>query len=153
MNHGDKSPVGQGNDSARSARKCDGSVGSYQDDDERQTNNYKYLVADDLQKLRNSSHHGGAQAMDQDDSEHDAIIKGLLYPAIQNDNDSDGADFFEEDYQIAQAAVNNSVTAVASAINDRDNENRRDSQRRDSQRSRYRLGHDYPDLVGEKLRR
>ena len=39
-----------------------------------------------------------------DDDEHNDIIKGLLYPGLEEEEDGD-CDFFEEDYEMAQAAV------------------------------------------------
>jgi hypothetical protein len=142
MNHGDKSPVGQGN--ARNLLQVTGSAGS-SPNDSRQTNNYKYLVAEDLQKLR-SSDHNCTQTMDEDDTGHDAIIKGLLYPGIEQNDDDDVDEFFDEEYERAQTAVSNAVTAAAPSNNALNNDS-------DSQRSRHRLGNEYSDLVGEKLRR
>jgi hypothetical protein len=144
MNHGDKSPVGQGN--AGNRWKVTGSAGSTPNDS-RQTNNYKYLATEDLQKLRNSDHNC-TQAMDEDDAEHYAIIKGLLYPGIEQDGDDDVDEFLiDEDYEGAQTAVNNAVTSAAPSNNALNSDNS------DSQRSRHRLGNEYSDLVGEKLRR
>jgi hypothetical protein len=143
MNHGDKSPVGQGN--ARNLLKVTGSAGS-PPNDSRQTNNYKYLVEEDLQKLRNSDHNH-TQAMDEDDTEHDEIIKHLLYPGIEQNDDDDLDEFFDAEYEGAQTAVNNAVTAAAPSNNALNSDNS------DSQRSRHRLGNKYSDLVGEKLQR
>ena len=47
-----------------------------------------------------------------DDDEHDDIVKGLLYPGIQEDSENDDldCDFFEEDLEMAEAAVRNTDT-------------------------------------------
>ena len=118
MNHWDFSPVGNVNEVARKkgtpTQEVEGGSSStnYKNDDK-----YKYLVGTEerLEKLRRSSHHrhsshhprsNHARRVDaMDDDEHNAIIKGLLYPGLEEEADEGDCDFFEEDYELAQAAV------------------------------------------------
>ncbi|CAJ1959334.1 unnamed protein product [Cylindrotheca closterium] len=166
MNFAGLSPVaGNGNDSGRRLPRSQDTAASggsnMTPNETRQTHNYKYLVADELQKLRDSSHHAqrGERSLDTE-SEHNGIIKGLLYPGIEQneDEDDDIDDFFEEDYQMAQANVNPSV--VRGIIPNRSqmmdiDRHTNNMDTTDSQRSRHRLrlGNEFTDLVGEKTRR
>lgn len=169
MNFNGLSPVaGNGNDSGRRfprSQDTAASGGSNMTPNEtRQTHNYKYLVADELQKLRNSSHHAqrGERSLDTEE-EHNNVIKGLLYPGIEQnvpDEDDDIDDFFEEDYQLAQANVQPSIVRGIipnrSQMMDIDHYNTINNvDATDSQRSRHRLrlGNEFADLVGEKIRR
>lgn len=118
MNHWDFSPVGNTNEVARKkgtpTQELDGgSPNNFKNDDK-----YKYLVGTEerLEKLRRSSHHRHSSHQHRsnhatrrvdamDDDEHNGIIKGLLYPGLEEENDEGECDFFEEDYEMAQAAV------------------------------------------------
>ena len=133
----------------------------------------KYLLAEDLQKIRrsnHSSHHARREVMDDNDEDHDAFIKGLMYPGLETSMD-DYEDFFEEDYDEELQAMESSmdltnsapvVPSVASYPNT-SNSNERYSEDTRLQADYYcdyysnnyrpRPRSDYPDMVGEKLRR
>ena len=110
MNNWNASPVLQTNEVA----------GKYtpKDDDrppeQRQPEPKNQFLAGDLQKIRRSNHtseqHHRQDAMDDD--EHDEIIKGLLYPGLEDSTTS--CEFFDDDYELAQSAVvRTSLSAAA----------------------------------------
>lgn len=153
MNHGDKSPVGAGNETSRKRLTRPDGTTPPNNNDKRQTNNYKYLIAEDLQKLRRSNHSSHqARARGTDDmqeSDHDNVIKGLLYPGIEQSENSN-ADFFEDDYMTAQEAVNQNSTSSSSMAVSEDASNTN----RDHRRQRYPPARsEYADLAAQKLGR
>ena len=150
----------------------------------------KYLMSmsEDLEKLRRSSHHmrnsshhlrnattarrPRHQESHEDamgDAEHDEIVKGLLYPGLEeegddvdnmDDSDEFGCDdFFEEDLAMAQAAVSNSrgsggssrtsPSSIADLLN-----NTSPPMMSSYERSYFAtMGRPYSDLTNEKLGR
>jgi hypothetical protein len=89
-----------------------------QDNDSKpKASEYKCLLAEDLQKIRRSSHHNNShharhETMDVDD-EHDDFIKGLIYPRLE---ESDANleffdDFYEEETPSADITAPSSTTA------------------------------------------
>lgn len=97
-----------------------------------------------------------------DDDEHNDIIKGLLYPQLEQDSAAD-FDFFEEDYEMAQEIVNSAPapsTLVASApysntSNNNTSYNQPPRLQEDTYNSSYyaSMGRPYSDLSSEKLHR
>jgi hypothetical protein len=163
MNQWDNSPIGQTNEVARQGTPKNDENGDGDAENTKQTHtkgfDYKYLLAEDLQKIRksnHSSHHARREAMDDD--EHDGIIKGLLYPCLENSVNED-FDFFEEDYEMAQAVVD-SVPSVAAYPNTSNNDAAfNDSPRLQDDYSSYHasyfaaMGKPYSDLTSQKLHR
>ena len=103
MNNWDISPITQTNEVAKYTPKEDSPLDCKPSSKEARNQ----LLADDLQKIRRSNHSAHQQHHRQedamDDDEHDGIIKGLLYPGLEDS--SVDCDFFEEDYHEAQSAV------------------------------------------------
>jgi hypothetical protein len=71
-----------------------------------------YRLGEDLEKIRRSNHssHRAAAAEMMEESEHDTVIKDLLYPALEESeedsfNNHMSMEFFEDDYAQAQAAA------------------------------------------------
>lgn len=101
MNQGTISPIVQTNETAGKGTPKDASP----QDNQSKSSKYQFL-AGDLQKIRRSNHStskGQDRSDAMDDDEHDGIIKGLLYPGLEDLDDQ--YDFFEEDYEMAQDAV------------------------------------------------
>jgi hypothetical protein len=154
-NHWNTSPINQTNETARKGTPKLGDSGN--GDVSKQTD-YKYMLAEDLQKIRrsnHSSHHGRREMMDDDD--HDEIMKGLLYPRLEESSENDDFDFFEEDYDMAQAAVG-SVPASDSANTSNNNDMYNPPPRIEEEMSYYdsyyaSMGRPYSDLTNEKLGR
>mmetsp|Transcript_9115 Transcript_9115/g.16548 ORF Transcript_9115/g.16548 Transcript_9115/m.16548 type:complete len:172 (+) Transcript_9115:130-645(+) len=66
----------------------------------------RFLVGEDLQKIRHSSHRSVARLESMEEDDQDNVIKDLLYPALEGSSSRGmDLDFFEEDYALAQAAV------------------------------------------------
>lgn len=133
------------------------------------------LIAEDLQKIRRSNHSSHQQhRLDaMADEEHDGVIKGLLYPGLEESvNDFD---FFDDDYEAAQDAVRTSSSSVLasgtignssySGASDNHAVHRRstfdalaslnDDVNDDSYEASYyaSMGRPYSDLTSQKLRR
>ena len=115
--HWNTSPIGQTNEIA--SKK--GTPKQHDGDDLSSGRTASSSYAEDLQKLRrsnHSSHHQRRRPGDlMADSEHDGIIKGLLYPGLQEEDDDDSDmdefgsdDFFAEDLEMAQAALRNNAS-------------------------------------------
>lgn len=171
MNHWDSSPITQTNEVAGNVTPRDNSP---QDRKPSSRSEMKYgLLSDDLQKIRRSNHSSHQQKRQDamEDDEHDGIIKGLLYPGLEDGSDTD-FDFFEEDYNAAQAMIqdsNRESAAAASSGNSvysdlADNHaiHRRtldlsafDDNEADSYYASYfaSMGRPYSDLSSQKLRR
>jgi hypothetical protein len=139
MNHASFSP-GQPNEAAGrkvtpSSRNSDTMEGSASSEDnpcstKKQSVSSRFLMGEDLQKIRHSSHRNAAREEaeetegedDMGDNEHSNVIKDLLYPALEEGSSRSRnmeLDFFEEDYQAAQVAMNESgatVTTAASTV-------------------------------------
>jgi hypothetical protein len=153
MNNWDTSPIGQTNEVARKfTPKDDGSP-----KDAKQKKDYEHRLAEDLQKIRRSNH-SSHQPRDEimDDDEHDGIIKGLLYPGLEDLDDD--LDFFEDDYQMAQAAVRDVPPSRAQAFPSRSNDAYNEPARLTVEDSYYdsyfsSMGRPYSDLTNEKLSR
>ncbi|KAG7369671.1 hypothetical protein IV203_027417 [Nitzschia inconspicua] len=131
MNHASFSP-GQPNEAAgrkvtpssRNSNSGERNGSSVRDDicTKKQSVSSLFLIGEDLQKIRHSSHRNraqvGAEESDgddeddnMDDSDHDNVIKDLLYPALEEGSSRSrnmDFDFFEDDYQAALAAMNTS---------------------------------------------
>eukprot|EP00934_Nitzschia_sp_Nitz4_P006260 Nitzschia sp. Nitz4//scaffold44_size153857//132865//133365//NITZ4_002745-RA/size153857-processed-gene-0.169-mRNA-1//-1//CDS//3329552229//6250//frame0 len=108
MNHWDFSPVMQTNEAAGNGTPKEDSPAAQPA--RKQDAKYHFL-AEDLQKIRRSNHssHQEKPPDAMDDNEHEGIIKGLLYPGLEEVDDEDEFDFFEEDYQAAQEVVRSSA--------------------------------------------
>lgn len=171
MNHWSTSPIGETNETVRKITpNFDDSVSSMKGDSKQSSMNFKCLMTEDLQKIKRSNH-SGHQAQDlMGDTEHDGIIKGMLYPGLENStNDEMDFDFFDEDYQNAQEAVRDhpptrSTPGVASLPNSSNSSSTFNNLASDSSaqlqndNSYYAsyyssMGRPYSDLSGEKLRR
>ena len=159
MNHWNNSPIGQTNESASQYTPHDSN--SSLDDSKPKAGNKYLLGNEDLQKIR-SSHHSSHVAREvMDDDEHDEVIKGLLYPGLEDSTNS--FDFFEEDYEMAQQAVQetSSSQAPAAASASYPNSNNTNSsynqppRLQDSYYASYysSMGRPYSDLSSEKLHR
>jgi hypothetical protein len=161
MNHWNTSPIGQTNEAAPKYTPKE-EDNSNSDDTKQKGVDYKYLLAnEDLQKIRrsnHSSHHARREVMDDD--EHDGIIKGLLYPRLEDSVNS--FDFFEEDYEMAQEAVNNAPSSSSAAAasypntsNNNDSYNQPPTLQDNSYYASYysSMGRPYSDLSSEKLHR
>lgn len=174
MNHQMNSPADQTNEVATRANAELGANASPTSNKKKPAYESKYMLAEDLQKIRrsnHSSHHARREVMDDNDEDHDAFIKGLMYPGLETTMD-DYEEFFEEDYDEELIAMESSmdltnsapgaVPSVASYPNT-SNSNERYSQDSRLQADYYcdyysnnhrtRPRSDYPDMVGEKLRR
>ncbi|KAG7345584.1 hypothetical protein IV203_033115 [Nitzschia inconspicua] len=141
MNHANFSP-GQPNEAAGrkvtpSSRNSDSgerNSSSVGDDiatncTKKQSVSSRFLIGEDLQKIRHSSHRNRAQMETEesdrddeddnmDDSDHDNVIKDLLYPALEEGSSrSRNMDFafFEDDYQAALAAMNTTGSTTTTA--------------------------------------
>lgn len=103
MNNWDCSPITQTNEVARKFTPKDDT--SPLDSKPLSKELKQQLLAEDLQKIRRSNHSAHQQHRQDamDDDEHDGIIKGLLYPGLEDSTND--CDFFEEDYHSAQEAV------------------------------------------------
>jgi hypothetical protein len=106
----------------RNATNTDGSCSA-----KKQSVSSLFLMEEDLQKIRHSSHHNVARREveetgeedDMDDSEHDNVIKDLLYPALEEGSSCSRnmeLDFFEDDYHAAQAAMNEHGATVTASV-------------------------------------
>ena len=94
-----------------------------QDEDGNMISDGKYttvsdMMSEDLQKLRisppNSNHDNTGATREEDaidDEEHDGIIKGLLYPGLEEEDNNTSFDFFEEDYQMAHASLSSAASS------------------------------------------
>jgi len=103
MNNWDCSPITQTNEVARKFTPKDDLSPL---DGKPSSKELKHqLLAEDLQKIRRSNHSSHQQHRQDamDDDEHDGIIKGLLYPGLE-DSTYD-CDFFDDDYHAALDAV------------------------------------------------
>ncbi len=119
MNNWDSSPITQTNEVARKFTPKDDSSPL---DSKPSSKEMKHqLLADDLQKIRRSNHssHQNHRQDAMEDDEHDGIIKGLLYPGLEDSLDD--CDFFEDDYHAAQNVVQ------SRGSNNRNTENTRTS--------------------------
>jgi hypothetical protein len=176
MNHC-SSPVAQTNEVARNqTAKPTNSATLSNDGKKRPAYESKYLLAEELQKIRrsnHSSHHARREVADENDDDHDAFIKGLMYPGLEAPMD-DG-EFFEEDYDEELLAFNSSMdvtnaaaAAAASVPPVASYPNASNSNPMYSEDSRLQADYycnlyssayyprprdDYPDLANEKLRR
>ena len=116
MNNWDSSPITQTNEVARKFTPKEDSPLDCKPSSKEVRHQ---LLAEDLQKIRRSNHSSHQQHHRQedamDDDEHDGIIKGLLYPGLEDS--SDDCDFFEEDYHEAQSAVRGLSGSTARAMN------------------------------------
>jgi hypothetical protein len=164
MNQWNTSPIGQTNEVARQGTPKNDENGDAENTKQTKGFDYKYLLAEDLQKIRksnHSSHHGRREVMDDD--EHDGIIKGLLYPGLESSENED-FDFFEEDYEMAQAVVDSSTNPHVPSVAAYPNTSYNDAAFNDAPRlqddySSYHasyfaaMGKPYSDLTSQKLRR
>lgn len=163
MNHWSTSPIGQTNEVARQATPKDDISPS---DCIQSTKDVKQkFFGEDLQKIRRSNHSSHQQHRQDamDDDEHDGIIKGLLYPGLEDS--AVDCDFFDEDYEVAIDAVRSSSVAATTGNSDAtDNHalHRRSfdafgdlEEEEDSYLASYyaSMGRPYSDLSHQKLRR
>jgi hypothetical protein len=94
----------------------------------KQSVSTRFLMGEDLQKIRHSSHRNAARGEvqdieggdddDIDDNGHNNVIKDLLYPALEEGSSRSrnmDLDFFEDDYQAVQTAMNESMATVTTA--------------------------------------
>jgi hypothetical protein len=130
------------------------------------------FLAEDLQKIRRSNHSSHQQHREDamDDDEHDDIIKGLLYPGLEDS--AFDCEFFDDDYEVAQDAVrtnsNSAATIGTSSYSDIANDDHAVHRRStvdpfaslnenndDSYQASYyaSMGRPYSDLSSQKLRR
>ena len=115
MNNWDISPITQTNEVARKFTPKENSPLDCKPSSKEVRNQ---LLAEDLQKIRRSNHSSHQQHHRQedamDDDEHDGIIKGLLYPGLEDS--AIDCDFFEDDYHEAQSAVRGLGEATSHAM-------------------------------------
>jgi len=96
------------------ARQCTPKDGASPEDGKPSNKDLKHqMFAEELQKIRKSNHSSHQQHRQDamDDDEHDEIIKGLLYPGLEDS--AVDCDFFDDDYQEAQEAVSPDSTLAA----------------------------------------
>lgn len=124
MNQWNQSPITQTNETARRDTPRQDESGAFEEAKQAKGVDFKYLLSDDLQKIRrsnhsnHSSHHSHHQRREiMNDSGHESIIKGLLYPGLET-ADNDAGDFFEEDYEMAQQVVNGGVSSSSLAYSE-----------------------------------
>jgi hypothetical protein len=125
MNHFTSSPFVQTNETAGKyspAQQVDGG-GDHQElsttTNRRLSSGNKYLLGEELTKIsrrsNHSSHHARTEIMDDD--EHDAFIKGLWYPGLQEEDYDefydDSNESMEMEYAIANTAASSSAATAA----------------------------------------
>jgi hypothetical protein len=138
--------------------------GDNQDNDSKpKASEHKCLLAEDLQKIRRSSHHNSHHArheiMDVDD-EHDNFIKGLMYPRLEeSDSNLDSFDdFYEEEMPSAEITAPSSLTASYPNSSNNNSSYNPAPQRFQHNQSNTRAAYFAPmsdryDFTSEKLRR
>eukprot|EP00339_Tiarina_fusa_P024283 CAMPEP_0117031138 /NCGR_PEP_ID=MMETSP0472-20121206/22418_1 /TAXON_ID=693140 ORGANISM="Tiarina fusus, Strain LIS" /NCGR_SAMPLE_ID=MMETSP0472 /ASSEMBLY_ACC=CAM_ASM_000603 /LENGTH=157 /DNA_ID=CAMNT_0004739407 /DNA_START=70 /DNA_END=543 /DNA_ORIENTATION=+ len=155
-NHWNTSPIVQTNETARK-----GTPKSDEDEDgSGEAPKQAYMLAEDLQKIRRSNHSSHQRRREMmDDDEHDDIIKGLLYPGLEESSEHDDFDFFEEDYEMAQAAVGSAASdSLYATASNNNNDIYNSTPRIDEEMSYFEsyyasMGRPYSDLTNEKLGR
>ena len=158
------SPIIQTNQVARRyTPQMDDEEDNQDNDSKPKASEYKCLLAEDLQKIRrsshhNSSHHARHEIMDVDD-EHDDFIKGLMYPRLEeSDSNLEFFDeFYEEEMQSAEITAPSSMTA-SYPNSSNNNSSYNPPQRLQSNQSNIRAAYFGPmsdryDFTAEKLRR
>jgi hypothetical protein len=167
MNHFN-SPIIQTNQVAQRYTPQLNDDGDNQDDNDSKpkASDYKCFLAEDLQKIRRSSHHNNNSSharheiMDVDD-EHDDFIKGLMYPRLE-ESDSNLEffdDFYEEEMPLADTTAPPSSSTTASYPNSSNNNSSYNPpQRFQNSQSNIRAAYFAPmsdryDFTSEKLMR
>jgi hypothetical protein len=120
-------PSSRNSDAAEGTSNSIASGGDTTNSTKKQSVSSRFLIGEDLQKIRHSSHRNRSQREteelegeddDMDNSDHDNVIKDLLYPALEEGSSRSRQmqlDFFEDDYQAAQTAMNSSGTTATTA--------------------------------------